>query len=407
MLQRLRLRFVMASMAALLVVLALVMLPVYYLVSNAFSAQIEVILDLLLDNGGDMPGWENVMPEMPFRISMEQRYETRFFSVFIDNNDQVQMVNTRSVFSVNDEGAEQIARKVLGKKRKEGRYEDDDAIYLFKSKRGENGELIVFVDCTSRFWIIRQAVTYMLSVGLIILLLFFLLMGKLSKRIVKPFVDNTERQKRFITNASHELKTPLAVISANTEMQEIESGKSKWTEATMRQVERLNRLVSELVTLSRLDEKDEVVLSEVDLTALVKEAAENFEQVMRQQGKEFATEIDEEVKVKAEARSISELCSIFLDNAAKYCDDGGLVTVVLSARGKGARLSFSNSYAAGENVDYHRFFDRFYREDESQNSKKSGFGIGLSIAQEIAKHLGARLQVVYKAGVISFVVNFR
>ena len=81
--------------------------------------------------------------------------------------------------------------------------------------------------------------------------------------------------------------------------------------------------------------------------------------------------------------------------------------MVLSARGKGARLVFSNSYAAGENVDYHRFFDRFYREDESHNSKKSGFGIGLSIAQEIAKHLGARLQVMYKAGVISFVVNFR
>ncbi|MCR4751675.1 MAG: HAMP domain-containing histidine kinase [Eubacterium sp.] len=407
MLQRLRLRFVITSMCALLAVLALVMLPVYYLVERSFSAQIEVILDLLLDNGGDMPGGEGGPIDMPFRVSLEQRYETRFFSVFFDTEGNAAVVNTRSVYIVDDAKAEQIAREVYTKKRLEGRYEDNANVYLYKVKRGERGTLICFVDCTSRIWIIRQAMTYLISVGLIILLCFVLLMGKLSKKVVKPFVENSERQKRFITNASHELKTPLAVISANTEMMEIENGKSKWTEATMRQVERLNRLVSELVTLSRLDEKDELVLSEVDMTALVKEAAENFETVIKQQGKSFESQIDEGVKVRAESRSVSELCSIFLDNAAKYCDDGGMVTVVLTARGKGARLAFCNSYAAGENVDYRRFFDRFYREDESHNSKKSGFGIGLSIAQEISKHLGAKLQVAYKAGVISFILNFR
>lgn len=174
----------------------------------------------------------------------------------------------------------------------------------------------------------------------------------------------------------------------------------------MRQVKRLNSLVSELVTLSRLDEKDEIVLNDVNATEIVKEQADAFEEVLTTQGKKFERSIDDGVVVKAEQRSVQELCSILLDNAAKYCDDGGCVKIELNG-GKNAKICVSNDYAAGEGVDYMRFFDRFYREDESHNSKKSGFGIGLSIAQEIARRLGTKIQVSYKDKRISFFIVFK
>ena len=186
------------------------------------------------------------------------------------------------------------------------------------------------------------------------------------------------------------------------------NGKRKWTESTMRQVQRLNALVSELVTLSKLDEKDEVVLSDVKASEIVVEQAENFSQVVIGQGKQFTKEIEPDIVIRAEKRSVQELTSILLDNAAKYCDDGGTVAISFSAKGsKGARLTVTNTYAAGAGVDYRRFFERFYREDESHNSKKGGFGIGLSIAQEICKRLGAKIQVNYKNGNITFAIQFK
>ena len=410
MLNRLRVQFVLAATLALLIALALVMVPVYFLVSSSFSDQIELILDVLIQNDGEMPGGGSpVGAGRIVRVMAEQQYETRFFSVKLDPQGEVLNVNTSYVFTVDDWAAADLAQKVAAGKRVDGRCDYNGGIYLYKLHRNEERTLCVFVDCTSRIWIIRQAMTYLISVGLVILLIFSLALGKFSRRIVEPFIENNERQKRFITNASHELKTPLAVISANTEMQEVENGKSKWTESTMRQVKRLNALVSELVTLSKLDEQDEIVLSDVDVTAAVRDQAESFEQVVKQQGKQWEQEIEDGVVIKADTRSVQELCSIFLDNAAKYCDDGGTVKLKLLGKGGGrsARLLVTNSYAAGEGVDYRRFFDRFYREDESHNSKKSGFGIGLSIAQEIARRLGAKLQVNYKAGEITFAVLFK
>ncbi|MBR3305695.1 MAG: HAMP domain-containing histidine kinase [Lachnospiraceae bacterium] len=408
MLGKLRVQFVLAATLALLMAFILVMVPVYFIVSNSFSAQIELILDMLLDNEGDMPG-HRALPAAGglIRITTEQQYETRYFSVKLRESGAVAEVNTREIMTVDQKAAADLAKELLRSGKASGRYQYGESIFLYKS-RYENGErLYVFVDCTSRLWIIEQVMTSLITASLIILLVFSLTLGALSSKIVEPFIENSERQKRFITNASHELKTPLAIISANNEMVELENGGSKWTDSTMRQVKRLNSLISELVTLSKLDEKDEIVLSNVEASSIVKEQAEAFEQVVLQQGKSFEKDIAEDVVIKAESRSVQELCSILLDNSAKYCDDGGIVKVEFSSKGKGARLAVTNSYAAGANVDYRRFFDRFYREDESHNSKKGGFGIGLSIAQEIVRRLGAKIQVSYKSGEITFIILFR
>ena len=407
MLNKLRVQFVLGSTLAVLIALMMVMVPVYFLVGSAFTAQMDAILDVLIQNDGDMPvNRVRIEGNRFIEITEEQQFETRFFSVKFDENGEAVNINTSYVFSIDEDEALQIAGQIRQRGRLSGSILYDGSRYLYKSALRFDETLIVFVDCTSRYWIIRQAMMYLIVVGLVILLIFSLIIGKLSTRIVQPFIENSEKQKRFITNASHELKTPLAVISANTEMQELEGGKTKWTEATMRQVKRLNALVSELVTLSRLDEKDEIKLSDVNATVIVKEQADSFEQVVTTQNKNFERSIADDVIVKAEERSVQELCSILLDNAAKYCDEGGCVKIELTG-GKNARLTVSNDYAAGEGVDYRRFFDRFYREDESHNSKKSGFGIGLSIAQEIARRLGTKIQVNYKNKIISFSISFR
>ena len=407
MLNKLRVQFVLGSTLAVLIALMMVMVPVYFLVGSAFTAQMDAILDVLIQNDGDMPvNRVRIEGNRFIEITEEQQFETRFFSVKFDENGEAVNINTSYVFSIDEDEALQIAGQIRQRGRLSGSILYDCSRYLYKSALRFDETLIVFVDCTSRYWIIRQAMMYLIVVGLVILLIFSLIIGKLSTRIVQPFIENSEKQKRFITNASHELKTPLAVISANTEMQELEGGKTKWTEATMRQVKRLNALVSELVTLSRLDEKDEIKLSDVNATVIVKEQADSSEQVVTTQNKNFERSIADDVIVKAEERSVQELCSILLDNAAKYCDEGGCVKIELTG-GKNARLTVSNDYAAGEGVDYRRFFDRFYREDESHNSKKSGFGIGLSIAQEIARRLGTKIQVNYMNKIISFSISFR
>ncbi len=407
MLNRLRVQFVLASTVAVLIALLLVMVPVYILVGRTFSAQIETILDVLIQNDGEMPINRVSIEDRPFiHISGELQFETRYFSVKLDEENKAVKINTSAVLSVDDDEALMIADIIRSKRRVSGSVIYDGSTYLYKSAQVLGGTIYVFADCTSRYWLIHQSMTYLFVVGLVILLIFSLIISKLSTRVVQPFIENSERQKRFITNAGHELKTPLAVISANTEMQEIEGGKTRWTEATMRQVKRLNSLVSELVTLSKLDEKDEIVLSDVNATAIVREQADSFEQVITTQGKSFERSIEDGIVIKAEQRSVQELCSILMDNAAKYCDEGGCVRVELSG-GRNPKLTVTNDYASGEGVDYRRFFDRFYREDESHNSKKSGFGIGLSIAQEIARHLGAKIQVSYKNRKISFCIIFK
>ncbi len=410
MLNRLRAQFVAAATLALLLALAMITVIGYYMASQTFEAQINMLIDAVLRNGGQMPK-SSIQFEASERLmlSPEQQFETRFFSVIIDKEGVVRNANTESVFSIDDEEAAELTVTLSRKNDTDGQIMHDSSIFYFKSNQMPGGgRMYVFIDCTSRVWILRQVQHYLLVVSLVILLIFSLILIFLSKHVVNPFIRNSEKQKQFITNASHELKTPLAVISANTEMTEVLNGKSKWTESTMRQVQRLNALVSELVTLSKLDEKDELVLSNVNASEIVEEQAENFAQVVLQQGKEFTKEVEPEIVIKAEKRGVQELTSILLDNAAKYCDDGGKVAISFSGKnGKGARLTVTNTYAAGAGVDYRRFFERFYREDESHNSKKSGFGIGLSIAQEICKKLGAKIQVTYKNGDITFAIQFK
>ena len=267
--------------------------------------------------------------------------------------------------------------------------------------------MVVMIDSTSRYGLVRLVMMYMFALWLTVLILYVIVMGHFSKKLIHPFIENDEKQKRFITNASHELKTPLAVISANTEMTEVLGGKNKWTESTRRQIKRLQTLIEDLVVLTRLDEMKESELTDVDLSAVVAESSEPFRSVAENDGKRFTVDIAPDIRINGDKRGLQQIVSILLDNAVKYCDANGSITVRLEsrARGKGAKIVITNTYVDGKDVDTSRFFERFYRQDESHNSEKSGFGIGLSMAKEITERMKGKLRVNYSGDTISFTVE--
>lgn len=325
-----------------------------------------------------------------------------FFAVFFDAGGEVFDI-------LPDDLEEQTAATVITYARKA--YENGSdfgnygTYYYLLHAWTQNRSFLVFSDCSTQINALIRLLYASIIICLGILVLVFWAVYYLSDQMIQPEIRNIERQKQFITNASHELKTPLAVIRANTELIELMSGENEWTASTLRQVDRMNGLIKNLVTIARAEEKaDKSVMAEIDVFAVVKDTADTFAPVAAQDGKEMVQELEENVRLVADEATVRQLASLLLDNAIKYCDEGGRVVVQLARikKGRGIRLSVSNSYAAGESVDYSRFFERFYREDSSHNTEKGGYGIGLSIAESIVRSYNGTISANWKNGMISF-----
>ena len=266
---------------------------------------------------------------------------------------------------------------------------------------------MIYLDRSTQIATIDRVVFASLSLMGIGTILAFCIMRVLSQGVVRSEVKNAERQKQFITNASHELKTPLAVIRANTEMQEMVGGATEWTESTLKQVDRLNGLIANLVMISRAQENDTGEIKDMDIAAIVRETAQTFTVVAESDNKHFHTEIPDTLMHRCNEGGLRQLLSLLIDNAVKYCDEGGQIGVSLTTAGRGGRwalLQISNDYKDGENTDYNRFFERFYRSDESHNSK-GGYGIGLSVVAELVKNMRGTIDAGWKDGRIIFTVK--
>jgi len=404
--KKLRQRFMVVSSLVLFGVILLVEGGVFFIASRIVMSQSRVMIDQILDQGGTLPGRGEFSrsQEAFLALNQESIFETRFFSAR-ESDGEVSILHMR-MFGLTNEEAVELAKKTLANHSDYGFAGNTGSRSLYYGRKtAEDGSiLIVFMDSGTRMGLIRLIMIYTAAMWFAVLILYVLIMGKYSGNLIRPFVENDERQKRFITNASHELKTPLAVISANTEMTEALSGKTKWTDSTRRQTARLKTLIEELVVLSRMEEMKETDLQEINYSVLVSEAAESFRAVAENEGKTFSARIEPDLLVRGDRRSLQQLTSVLLDNAVKYCDDAGSIEVSLRMKGrkKGVILQVSNTYAEGRDVDYERFFERFYRQDESHNSGKAGFGIGLSMAQEIVRHMNGSLKVSYAGDTITF-----
>ena len=364
-------------------------------------------------------------------------YSTRYFAVLYDKENNLEKIITSQIASLSETAAEHYAQFVLRNSRHFGSF---GRYYYHASERINGGTIVIYVDRSAQLMAILRIVFIAFALLVIGTLIAYHFMRIFSKDIVRSEVENVERQKQFITNASHELKTPLAVIRANTEMQEMLEGETEWTHSTMRQVDRLNGLVQNLVQIARSQETATGELTVMNIAPAVLDTAESFIPVAAGDGKTLLHKIAPNVSMEADESMIRQLVSLLVDNAVKYCDAEGVIRVVLARSVRTVILTVSNMYADGASVDYTRFFERFYRQDDARTigedaspetasadtstrgdaipadivssgsgvpHEKNGYGIGLSIVDELVKSLHGTIHVTWKNGVISFICRFR
>lgn len=341
-------------------------------------------------------------------LTPESSYQIRYFSAIFDAEGHILTMKNDHISSLTEEETRSFAESCYASGQNSGMIHYNQMIYSYYGQPAEDGTyILVFMDSTNDYRSFQMFSRYSIIFAIFCTIVFLIIITFISRKVVQPIARNIESQKQFITNAGHELKTPLTVISANAEVLEMINGKNEWTTSIRNQVSRLTGLVNNLITLTRMQETSFKHPEDMNLSAVSRQSAENFRPVIEQQGKRLETVIDDELHFTGDQSALSELFNILLDNAAKYCDEGGTVFLTLHPRnhGKGIHLTVTNTYADGEGTDYTRFFDRFYREDTSHNSKKSGYGIGLSMAKQIVENHHGKIFISYKKPDISFHVT--
>jgi signal transduction histidine kinase len=404
MIRELRKKFIAASMLAILIVLALIIgiidIANYLNVDKSTRQRMEMLIanegsfeNLKQQRMGMQPPEEGAQPQMSQsrglfnnNIMKETPFDARYFSVDLDEDGAVSTIHLDSIASVTEEEATTMAAEVLAKGKTTGYYQ---GFRYAKATKSDGTNYYVFLDCNRELATFSSFFRASLIVSAIGALSYLVLVLIFSKIVLRPVAESYEKQKRFITDASHEIKTPLAIIDANTEVIEMEAGESEWTKSIRNQIKRLTSLTEKLVFLSRMDEEStKLEMREFNLSELVDETLDSYEAVAISKGKELERIIAPEVRYYGDETNLRQMLSLLLDNAMKYSDEQGTIRVKMERITKGkqhCKLTVYNTVDSIEIGNHDAYFERFYRADESRSTKTGGHGIGLSVVKAIVQ----------------------
>ncbi len=405
MIRKLRIKFISASMLSLAVVLFVLIGGINAMSYQKVVSGADAILSVLASNQGMFPQKASQAEDEPPKKELPQNgtldngtlhkrgfsdetpYESRFFSVLLDENGQVLSTDTGKIAAVDQTTAVEYAQEVWTSGRNSGFWEQ----YRFLRSTENGGVRLIFLDCGRSLSSSKTVLLASVSISLLGLLAVLVLLMILSRRIVTPAAESYEKQRRFITDAGHEIKTPLTIIGADADLLELECGESEWLSDIKRQVTRLTGLTNDLIYLSRMDEeRPQLQRVEFSLSDVTEDVVQSFQGPIKSQEKALQMDIQPLLSFHGDEKAIRQLVSILMDNAVKYSPEGGRIAVRLEQESRSLKLSVSNTTVHPVEKDQlNRLFDRFYRMDQSRNSSTGGYGLGMSIARSIvAVHKG-------------------
>ena len=404
----LRRKFISISMISIFIVFSCIFISLMVFTKIQTNRSVDMLVDTISSNDGVFPKFDSSKQRMPVQmpysdvITEETQFSTRFFSVWLDDEKQIVNTNMDSVSTITEQDVEDYTDKVLKRGKERGWIGD----YRYRIMDTENGTTVVFVNGNTY----NNTSNRLLFTALLVLLgsasLILILTIVVSKRAVRPVAESYEKQRQFITDANHELKTPLTLILSNLDIVESELGKNEWLDDIRSEGERMGLLINQLVTLSRMDEStDSVMREEFNLSSAVADTVSEFESLAEERGHTLTSSISPSVYYYGDESLIRRLTAILLDNAIKYCDAGGNIQLTLICR-RHPVLTVENTYQDVDKLELNRLFDRFYRADKARTFSGS-FGIGLSIAQSIVKSHKGNIAAYRKSGIIGFRVELK
>lgn len=379
MLKKLKTRFVIGTIIALAIVLMLIVGAINAFNYQSVVADADGTLELIMENAGRFPSHnpDKIPPNVDITLTPESPFESRYFSVVFVGNTPI-AVNTSSIAAINDTQAIEIGRLVLSKEATQGFYKNYR--YLIGSKDGRTR--VIFLDCTR---LLDSANTFLwlsVLVSLVSVVAVFILLWLISDKIVNPMVDGYEKQKTFITNAGHDIKTPITIIDADAELLEMEIGENEWLKDIKKQAARLATLTGELIYLSRMEEQEHTTFVDFPISEVIEEVVSSFGAPAKTKNITLNSYVPPAIYYKGDEGAIKKLITLLLDNAIKYSPDGETVSIALKKTSFGLTIRISNVATNTASLSVKHMFDRFYRSDEARGSG-GGFGIGLSVASAI------------------------
>ncbi len=390
MLRKLQRKFVLLTTSISILVMLLIAVSINVANYLSIMGRSDIILNLL--SQGDLKMGEPLNAREPF--PQEIAFTTRFFTVRSDQNDEIYHIDTRHISAVSSDKAAEYVNTIN---------ESDSSAGVIDSYRYIKTETTVgysyfFLDIESDIIGFEQYLflSVLIVLGAVVVIFFLSLL--LSKKAVSPIADSFERQKGFITNVSHEFKTPLAIIKADCDVIEIDNGEGEWTKSIKKQITRLDTLVENLVSLTKLDEKIEIIRTNFSLSDAINDTVTEFSASIKSAELYLVSDVKSNTSYNGDEQYVRNLISILTENAIKYALPQTELKISLSTLGSRKVLCMQNSCEDTEIGRHNLWFERFYREDKSRNSQTKGYGIGLSIAKTICDLHGAKISAESKTG---------
>lgn len=388
--RRLRVQLVATVFISLTVLLSIVTLITRFIDSARMDSNADDILEIIMRYDGSLPD-DLSLPQTGTATepSEEATKEARYFILHVDDSGTVVSSNLDYTTRVTQQQVTEYAQQALSQKSEKG-YVDTFRFLVRKDETG-NGYTIAFLDRQRQMDTLAFSVQWEAILSLIAALALTGIVALLSKHIVKPIIDSQRRQRQFVTNAGHDLRTPVSIISADADVLALDLGENEWLDDIKKQVRIMTDLTESLVTLAKAGEGVQHDAQDVDLSDVVSQSVKGFGSRAQLEGHQLETQVQADVHVAGEPSYLERMTSQLVDNALKYSTEGTPIQVSLGRKGSHAILVVRNQADHVDPSEVKHWFDRFYQSDKARTHSKAGFGIGLSMVEAVAEAHGGKV----------------